>query len=34
MAKAVAAEYATRAADRGIQVLGGMGCAAEFDMQR
>jgi alkylation response protein AidB-like acyl-CoA dehydrogenase len=34
MAKAVAAEYATWAADRGIQILGGMGYAAEFDMQR
>ena len=34
MAKAVAAEYATWAADRGIQILGGMGDAAEFDMQR
>jgi acyl-CoA dehydrogenase len=34
MAKAVAAEYATWAADRGLQILGGMGYAAEFDMQR
>jgi acyl-CoA dehydrogenase len=34
MAKAVAAEYATWAADRGIQILGGMGYSAEFDMQR
>ncbi|MBV8219354.1 MAG: acyl-CoA/acyl-ACP dehydrogenase [Solirubrobacterales bacterium] len=34
MAKAIAAEYATWAADRGIQILGGMGYAAEFDMQR
>ncbi len=34
MAKAVASEYATWAADRGIQILGGMGYAAEFDMQR
>jgi acyl-CoA dehydrogenase len=33
-AKAVAAEYATWAADRGLQILGGMGYAAEFDMQR
>jgi acyl-CoA dehydrogenase len=34
MAKAVAAEYACWAADRGIQILGGMGYSAEFDMQR
>ena len=34
MAKAVASEYATWAADRGIQILGGMGYSAEFDMQR
>lgn len=34
MAKAVASEYATQAADRGIQILGGMGYSAEFDMQR
>ena len=34
MAKAVAAEYAAWAADRGLQILGGMGYAAEFDMQR
>ena len=34
MAKAVAAEYATWAADRGLQILGGMGYSAEFDMQR
>src|SRR5579884_4211920 len=34
MAKAIAAEYATRAADLGIQILGGMGYSAEFDMQR
>jgi acyl-CoA dehydrogenase len=33
-AKAVAAKSATRAADRGLQILGGMGYAAEFDMQR
>ena len=33
-AKAIAAEYATWAADRGLQILGGMGYAAEFDMQR
>ena len=34
MAKAIAAEYATWAADRGLQILGGMGYASEFDMQR
>lgn len=34
MAKAVASEYATKAADLGIQILGGMGYSAEFDMQR
>jgi acyl-CoA dehydrogenase len=34
MAKAVASEYATNAADLGIQLLGGMGYSAEFDMQR
>ncbi len=34
MAKAVASEYATGAADRGIQIRGGMGYSAEFDMQR
>lgn len=34
VAKAVASEYAARAADRGIQILGGMGYSAEFDMQR
>jgi acyl-CoA dehydrogenase len=34
MAKAIASEYATWAADRGIQILGGMGYSAEFDMQR
>lgn len=34
MAKAIAAEYATWAADRGLQILGGMGYSAEFDMQR
>lgn len=33
-AKAIAAEYATWAADRGLQILGGMGYAAEYDMQR
>jgi alkylation response protein AidB-like acyl-CoA dehydrogenase len=34
MAKAVASEYATKAADLGIQILGGMGYSAEYDMQR
>lgn len=34
VAKAIAAEYAVQAADRGIQILGGMGYSAEFDMQR
>jgi acyl-CoA dehydrogenase len=34
MAKAIASEYACWAADRGIQILGGMGYSAEFDMQR
>lgn len=34
MAKTVASEYAAQAADRGIQILGGMGYAAELDMQR
>jgi acyl-CoA dehydrogenase len=34
MAKAICAEYATEAADRGIQILGGMGYSAEFNMQR
>jgi acyl-CoA dehydrogenase len=33
-AKAVIAEYATEAADRGIQILGGMGYSAEYQMQR
>lgn len=33
-AKAVVSEYATQAADRGIQILGGMGYSAEFNMQR
>ena len=34
MAKIVASEYASQAADLGIQILGGMGYAAETDMQR
>jgi acyl-CoA dehydrogenase len=34
MAKVVASDYANRAADAGIQILGGMGYAAETDMQR
>jgi alkylation response protein AidB-like acyl-CoA dehydrogenase len=34
MAKVVASEYATKAADIGIQVLGGMGYAAETNAQR
>lgn len=34
MAKIVASEHAGRAADLGIQILGGMGYAAETDMQR
>lgn len=34
MAKVVASEYANRAADYGIQILGGMGYAAETDAQR
>ena len=34
MAKVQASEYAGRAADLGIQILGGMGYAAETDMQR
>lgn len=34
MAKIQASEYAGRAADLGIQILGGMGYAAETDMQR
>lgn len=33
-AKAVISEYATEAADRGIQILGGMGYSAEYQMQR
>jgi alkylation response protein AidB-like acyl-CoA dehydrogenase len=34
MAKMVASEYVSKAADLGIQILGGMGYAAETDMQR
>lgn len=34
MAKVQASEYAGRAADLGIQILGGMGYSAETDMQR
>lgn len=34
MAKMIASEYAVQAADIGIQLLGGMGYAAETDMQR
>ena len=34
MAKLLASEYAVAAADAGIQLLGGMGYAAETDMQR
>jgi acyl-CoA dehydrogenase len=34
MAKVVASESAVRAADLGIQILGGMGYSAETDMQR
>ena len=34
MAKVVASETAVRAADLGIQILGGMGYSAETDMQR
>jgi alkylation response protein AidB-like acyl-CoA dehydrogenase len=33
-AKCLAAEYATAGADAGIQILGGNGYAAEYDMQR
>jgi alkylation response protein AidB-like acyl-CoA dehydrogenase len=33
-AKAIASEYATEAADRGIQILGGYGYSAEYQMQR
>ncbi len=34
MAKTLASDYACRAADRGIAILGGMGYSAETDMQR
>lgn len=34
MAKVISSEYATQAADLGIQILGGMGYAQETDMQR
>ncbi len=34
MAKVIASDYATQAADLGIQILGGMGYAQETDMQR
>lgn len=34
MAKCLAAEYAVKAADDGIQILGGYGYAEEFNMQR
>lgn len=34
MTKTIASEYACRAADRGISILGGMGYSAETDMQR
>src|SRR5690606_33584815 len=34
MAKVVASEHAGRAADLGLQILGGMGYSAETDMQR
>jgi acyl-CoA dehydrogenase len=34
MAKLITTEYATRAADLGIQILGGLGYSAETDMQR
>ena len=34
MVKVVASEYAVKAADLGIQILGGMGYSAETDMQR
>jgi alkylation response protein AidB-like acyl-CoA dehydrogenase len=33
-AKAICSEYATAAADRGLQILGGMGYSQEFNMQR
>ncbi len=34
MTKTIASEYACRAADRGISILGGMGYSTETDMQR
>ena len=34
MAKVIASEYAGKAADLGLQILGGMGYALETDMQR
>jgi alkylation response protein AidB-like acyl-CoA dehydrogenase len=34
MVKVMASEYAVKAADLGIQILGGMGYSAETDMQR
>lgn len=34
MAKLICTEYATRAADLGLQILGGLGYSAETDMQR
>ena len=34
MAKVLASEYAGKAADLGLQMLGGMGYAAETNMQR
>jgi acyl-CoA dehydrogenase len=34
MAKCLSSDYAVAAADEGIQILGGYGYAAEFDMQR
>jgi acyl-CoA dehydrogenase len=34
MAKIIPSEYAGQAADRGLQILGGMGYALETDMQR
>lgn len=34
MTKTIASEYACKAADRGISILGGMGYSAETDMQR
>jgi alkylation response protein AidB-like acyl-CoA dehydrogenase len=34
MAKVIATEHAVRAADLGIQIMGGMGYSGETDMQR